>query len=158
MSIRDAEPKDRDDIERLNQEIFNYEVENCDPTEDINFPQTDVGQNFFNDIVNKTNGHFGYVFDDNNIIKGYVSLRVVTEEEYNHRQGISLLQLQTLGIDENFRNQKIGSALVSHAKAVAKELGFSHLKVASLAKNTHARHLYKKCGFEELEIHHEIEL
>jgi len=156
--IRKAEPKDKGAIQHLNQGIFDFEVVHCDPTENTNFPTSEIGQNFFDDVTYSLNGHFGYVFEDEDIVKGYVSLRVVTKYEYNHRKGISILQLQTLGVDERFRNEGIGRALVNHAKSVAKDLGFSHLKVVALAKNDRARHLYKECGFNEYEIHHEMEL
>jgi|GEM_PF-2913084 len=158
MIIRQAEPKDKIYIQSLNQEIFDYEVDNGDDLIDVTFPSSDQGQQFFNDIVNGQNGHFGYVFEDENIIKGYVSLRVQNPLEYVHRKGLAILQLQTLGVDKNYRGQGIAKHLINHAKTVAKELGFSHLRAVALAGNTHARHVYKTCGFHEQEIVHEVEL
>ncbi len=156
--IRKAEPKDREIIQKLNQQIFDFEFEICDPYEDIDFPSSDVGQKFFDDVVNEMNGHFGFVFEEDNIVKGYVSLRVQNPVEYNYRKGLSILQLQTMGVDEACRGQGIGRQLVAHVKHIAMDLGFSHLRVVALAKNDRARHLYKECGFHEQEIIHEVEL
>jgi ribosomal protein S18 acetylase RimI-like enzyme len=156
--IRKAEPKDRGDIQRLHQSVFDYEFEYADPYQDTDFPNYDIAQFFYDNIVNEMNGHFGYVFDEERIIKGYVSLRVQNPTEYNHRKNLSILQLQTIGVDESYRGQGIGRQLVNHAKQVAKDLGFSHMRVVALAKNDRARHLYKECGFHEQEIIHEVEV
>lgn len=104
------------------------------------------------------NGHFGYVYEEEGVIKGYMSLRVQNPDEYNYRKNLSILQLQTIAVDEQYRGHGVGRQLLNHAKEVAKELGFSHLRVVALAKNDRARHLYRDCGFHEQEIIHEIEL
>ncbi len=158
MPIRQAEPRDFDDIQRLNQQIFDFEVNNGDSFEDINYPRSESGQNFFNNIVNAINGHIGYVFEDDGLIKGYVSLRVQDPSEYVHRRNIAILQLQTMGVDEKYRNQGIGKQLIENAKQTAKNMGFTHFRVVALAGNSRARHLYKQCGFHEQEIIHEMEL
>ena len=114
--------------------------------------------NFISIFVNEKGGHFGYVYEEDDVIKGYASLRVQNQNEYIHRTNVVILQLQTLGIDAKYRNQGIGKDLIEHSKQVAKELGFSHLHVVATANNTHARHVYTSCGFTEFEIVHEIEL
>lgn len=156
--IRKATQTDFDDIQRLNQEVFDFEKETSDSHTDTSFPTSDVGQQFYSDIVNEKGGHFGYVYEDNNIVKGYVSLRVQNQNEYIHRTDVAILQLQTLGVDAQYRNQGIGKKLVEYSKQVAKDLGFSHLHVVATANNAHARHVYTSCGFKEFEIVHEVEL
>jgi ribosomal protein S18 acetylase RimI-like enzyme len=156
--IRKATPTDFDDIQRLNQEVFDFEKETSDPHTDTSFPTSDIGQQFYSDIVNEKGGHFGYVYEEDDVIKGYVSLRVQNPNEYIHRTDVAILQLQTLGIDTKYRNQGIGKQLIEHVKQVAKDLGFSHLHVVATANNAHARHVYTSCGFKEFEIVHEMEL
>jgi len=158
MPIRKTQPKDRGNIQSLYQDMLHYEVTNGDALIDVGFPLSDTGQKFFDDIVNAQNGHFGYVFEDEGMIKGYVSLRVQDPCEYVHRKNISILQLQTLSVDKQYQGQGIGQQLIEYAKTIAKELGFSHLRVVALAENKHARHVYKACGFHEQEIVHEVEL
>lgn len=156
--IRKAIQSDFDDIQRLNQEVFDFEKETSDPHTDTSFPTSDIGQQFYSDIVNEKGGHFGYVYEEESIIKGYVSLRVQNQNEYIHRRDVTVLQLQTLGIDEKYRNQGIGKELVQYSKKIAKYLGFSHLHVVARVDNTHARHVYTSCGFKEFEIVHEVEV
>ena len=158
MTIRKAEPKDRDIIQALHQSVFDFEKEVGDAYQDTAFPQTAIAQEFYNAIVHELNGHFGYVFEEDGVVKGYVSLRVQNPSEYSHRKGLSILQLQTISVDELFRGQGIGRQLVNHAKQMAKDLGFSHMRVVALAKNDRARHLYRECGFHEQEIIHEVEV
>ncbi len=156
--IRKAEPKDRQVIQALHQSVIDFEKDECDPYQDQQFPETDAAQNFYDFVVNEQNGHFGYVFEEEGVVKGYVSLRVQNPAEYNYRKGLSILQLQTMGVDEHCRGQGIGRQLVNHTKQVAKDLGFSHLRVVALAKNDRARYLYRNCGFHEQEIVHEVEV
>lgn len=156
--IRKANPTDFNDIQILNQGVFDFEKETSDPYTNTSFPSSDIGQQFYSDIVNEKGGHFGYVYEEDGIIKGYASLRVQNKNEYIHRKDVAILQLQTLGIDEQYRNQGIGKDLIEHSKQVAKDLGFSHLHVVATANNAHARHVYISCGFKEFEIVHEVEL
>ena len=156
--IRKATPDDFDDIQRLNQGVFDFEKETSDPYTDTSFPSSAVGQQFYSDIVNEKGGHFGYVYEEDDIVKGYMSLRVQNPSEYVHRRDIAVLQLQTLGVDAQYRNQSIGKQLVEYAKHVAKDLGFSHLQVIATAANANARHVYTSCGFKEFEIVHEVEV
>jgi ribosomal protein S18 acetylase RimI-like enzyme len=156
--IRKAEPRDRDVIQALHQSVIDFEKDECDSYQDQQFPETDAAQNFYDFVVTEQNGHFGYVFEEDGIVKGYVSLRVQNPLEYNYRKGLSILQLQTMSVDEKFRGQGIGRQLVNHAKIVARDLGFSHMRVVALAQNDRARHLYRECGFYEQEIIHEVEV
>ena len=158
MAIRKAERKDKASIQSLYQDMLHYECEKGDALIDIDFPLSDTGQKFFDDIVNAHNGHFGYVFEDAGMIKGYVSLRVQDPMEYVHRKDISILQLQTLSVDKKYQGQGIGRQLIEYTKTIAKELGFSHLRVVALAGNEYARYVYQSCGFHEQEIVHEVEL
>jgi len=156
MTIRKARPKDREIIRHLHQAVFDYEAVHGDPYQDTAFPNTDVAQQFYDWVVTQTNGHLGYVFEEEGTVKGYVSLRVQHPDEYNYRKGLCILQLQTMAVAEQYRDQGIGRQLVEHAKAVAKDLGFSHMRVVALAQNDRARHLYRDCGFHEQEIIHEV--
>lgn len=55
-----------------------------------------------------------------------------------------------LVVDESFRGQGIGKALVAHALRHAREFGVSSVRVRSQAKRQDAHRFYKSLGFEEL--------
>ena len=55
-------------------------------------------------------------------------------------------------VDEAFRGQGIGRALLDHAESFAKENGVSDMMIGVLASNHPARSLYQAQGFEEFAI------
>ena len=58
------------------------------------------------------------------------------------------LLLDTLCVDEKFRDKGIGAQLISLTKKKAKEADFDILSLMVLADNTDAQRLYIRCGFE----------
>jgi len=71
------------------------------------------------------------------------------------------LLLESLGVNEDFRNKGIGTKLISLTKKKAKESDFNLLSLLVLADNKAAQRLYKHCGFEveknvELKYHEHI--
>jgi GNAT superfamily N-acetyltransferase len=55
--------------------------------------------------------------------------------------------LDALSVDEQFRNQGIGSKLIDLTAARARQEGFSSLSLITFADNASARRLYRKKGF-----------
>lgn len=158
MTIRSAIPDDFDSIQELNRQIFEYEYEYCEKTSNVDYPYQQAGVDFISNIVNGTGAHAGLVFEKDGRILGYASMRLVSDNDMKHRIGVKQIQLQTLCVDKTIRGQGIGQALVDAVKQWAKERGANRLKVVAYAKNSSAREFYKKQGFQELEIHHEMEL
>ena len=158
MTIRDARPDDFDAIQELNRQIFEYEYDNCSNTMNKDYPFISEGVNYFNKIVNKLDGNYGLVFEQDNKVIGYASLRLIKYSDLQHRTGIQQVQLQTLCVDHKHRKQNIGHQLVEASKNWAIEQGANNLKVIAMAKNANARHFYQSCGFKEYEIIHEISL
>lgn len=158
MPIRPTRPDDLDDLRRLYRELFKFEQAHCDPYMDLNFPDSSGGTNYLKHVSKNTRGRAGFVFEEDGVVKGYASLRAIPCEEYAHRINIRPLQLQTLIVDEKYRRQGIGRALVEYCKNVAKENHFTHFRVSSLAKNEMAKDFYKSCEFDEYEVMYEMEL
>lgn len=77
-----------------------------------------------------------YIYELNNSAAGYILLNICIDEGEIYR----------ICVDENYRNQKIGTKLIEKVKT-----DFSHLKKINLEvkkSNMAAINLYKKCGFE----------
>lgn len=62
--------------------------------------------------------------------------------------GDKVILLEDMIVDKEYRGQKIGSALLSHALAYAKENGFLRITLLSDEDNLRAHKFYKKHGFE----------
>jgi len=58
------------------------------------------------------------------------------------------LYIDTLCVDEKFRENAIGGKLISMTKKKAAEEGSNALSLIALADNTSAHRLYYRCGFE----------
>ena len=68
---------------------------------------------------------------------------MITLDTKNDRGDIGLL-----GIDPNFRGQKLGTKLVLAAQSYFKKEGFAQLQVVTQKANIAACRLYEKCGFK----------
>ncbi len=158
MSIREANPDDFKAIQSLNYQIFDYEFEHSSKTMNKEYPFLLTGIEYFKKIVNQTDGNYGLVFEVDDVVVGYASLRLIDDNDLQHRVGVQQVQLQTLCVDERCRGQNIGHELVKASKAWAKKQGANNLKVVAMAKNLRTRKFYQDCGFEEFEIIHEIML
>jgi GNAT superfamily N-acetyltransferase len=158
MPIRIAVPDDLDIIQKLNRQIFEYEHAHCDPHVNLDYPYQEAGIAYFKKCLEQEDGNAALIYEENGEALGYASVRLVDDKDVSHRVGIKLAQLQTLCVAEGCRGSGIGKQLVGASKAWAKERGANMLKVAALAKNDYARAFYKTCGFEELEVHHEIKI
>lgn len=59
--------------------------------------------------------------------------------------------MKRLYVKEKFRGKKIGILLVERLIADAKEIGYSSMLLDTLPFLQSALHLYRKCGFYEIE-------
>lgn len=82
-----------------------------------------------------------------NKIVGYIILskREGKKNGYRYRKK---LDIDAMGVDEEFRNQGIGSKLLEYVRDYAKENGYTDLRLTVNEENLNARHLYEKMGFK----------
>lgn len=82
-----------------------------------------------------------------NKIVGYILLykREGKKNGYRYRKE---LDIDAMGVDEEFRNQGIGSKLLEYVRDYAKENGYTDLRLTVNEENLNARHLYEKMGFK----------
>ncbi|HBO36979.1 MAG TPA: N-acetyltransferase [Sphaerochaeta sp.] len=84
-----------------------------------------------------------YCIDDE--VVGFISL--VLYRSFFHKRGTALVN--ELVVSREYRNQKIGKALIDHAMAVAQELGFDEIEVGVMKENKGALAFYRHNGFDE---------
>jgi GNAT superfamily N-acetyltransferase len=155
MPVRPANPSDFNVVQALYAELFMHERDQFDSSMNLAFPDSEEGRDFIRDICGNEHGRTGFVFEDDDIIKGFGSLRSMTAHEYSHRNTIKPVQIQTLYVCENYRGQGIGTALISTMHKVAIQNGCTHLRIAVLAGNSSAKKLYEKMLFQAYEVIYE---
>jgi ribosomal protein S18 acetylase RimI-like enzyme len=148
--IRKAKSEEWKDIQRLNREIFDFEI-TLEPTWNIDYPDTDKAIQYFKDACNHQNYVSAYVYVEDKEIQAYGILRQIKPFDNLHRSDVIQYQICTLCVSTKKREQGIGRKLVHHLMDEAKKEGATHIKVSALPKNERALYLYKDCGFEDFE-------
>ncbi len=87
--------------------------------------------------------NFVYCIDDE--IVGFLSM--VMYRSFFHRKGTALIN--ELVVKKGFRNRHIGTALLTHAMAIAKVHGMDEIEVGVMKENTRALDFYHRNGFDE---------
>ncbi|WP_121823004.1 GNAT family N-acetyltransferase [Halostella salina] len=87
------------------------------------------------------------VHDDETI--GYVTLR---EGHHPTRQYSHYLRIVDLYVDDGRRNRGHGTAVIERVKAMARERGCDHLKVACEWRNDDARRFYREADFRPKQV------
>ncbi|WP_439026631.1 GNAT family N-acetyltransferase [Haloarchaeobius sp. DT45] len=90
-----------------------------------------------------------YLVEEDGETIGWVTLR---EGEHPSRTYTSYTQIVNLRIEEEYRNEGYGAAVVSRVKELAREAGCDHLKVSCEWHNRGARRFYRDTGFEEKQV------
>lgn len=65
--------------------------------------------------------------------------------------GEKIAKNRGLAVNENYRNKRIGEALLVSSMAMVKDKGYDKIFISTHSKNP-AQHLYKRVGFETVEI------
>lgn len=98
-----------------------------------------------------------YVAKTGNAVAGYVVLCMM------HKGGPGtfekkLLRLDSICVDEPFRGQGIGKAMVTDVRALAKAFGCSEVLLGVHPENDKAIRFYQKCGFTIRTINMQMQL
>lgn len=86
-----------------------------------------------------------YVYCFEGEVVGFLSL--VFYRSFFHKKGTALVN--ELVVSQEYRNQKIGKALIEYAMQVARELGFDEIEVGVMKENEGALAFYRRNGFDE---------
>ena len=136
-----ARPEDRVTIESLAQQIHLLHV-NWRP--DI-YENTEVlwSQERFDNAVNQRQLFSAKL---ENQIVGYVLVKVRDYQMPGHVKRKVLL-IDEICVDENLRNQGIGTQIMFEVRAIAKAFGCTDLQLGVYPQNDEAVGFYQKCGF-----------
>ena len=146
IEIKRASIKDLEDIQRLNNQLFELEYTNFDPTLKVGWPFEIEGIKYFTDILNNEAAFIALV--DNKVV-AYLAGSINVQSSYTTKP---CAELDNMFILEEYRNYGIGTKLINAFKAVCLEEGIEEIKVTAFAKNTNAINFYKKNGFKDFEV------
>lgn len=97
--------------------------------------------------VNEKNNNPFYkkiVFVEENIIKGYLEYLLMYDK----------MEIQNINVEEQYRNQKIGTYLMTKLISIAIENRVENITLEVRISNEIARNLYKNFGFREVALRH----
>ena len=144
--IRQATLKDLKSIQNLNYELFKLEKENYDPTLIVDWPLSEEGKNYFEDLIK--NEYVIIAMKDEKII-GYLAGTI------NEKGSYELFQygdINNMLVDNNYRGSGIGKQLINRFKEYCKTKNITNLKVVASDKNLNAIEFYKKQGFKNFDV------
>jgi len=144
--IRKANLNDLSYIQELNNELFNLELENYDPTLVKDWAISNDGKIYFEDLINN---HFVIVALLDNEIVGYLAGTINDKGSY---ENIQYGEINNMFIKDNCRGYGVGRKLVNEFKTYCKNNNINDLIVTASAKNNNAINFYKKNGFENFNI------
>jgi ribosomal protein S18 acetylase RimI-like enzyme len=138
MSVRPCEEKDLPEVVGLITQLA--EVSNYDKEFQLN-----EFSRIFRKMAALPEVYENYVYESNGKVAGFIS--VVFYMTYFHRVGTA--QVNELVVDDNFRGQGIGQALMKAAEQEARRRGMDELEVGTEQENLPAQQFYRKYGFDE---------
>ena len=144
--IRQASLRDLESIQKLNYKLFKLEKENFDPTLIVDWPLSEEGKNYFEDLIKNE----------------YVIIAIEAEKAIGYLAGtinekglyelIQYGEINNMLVDNNYRGSGIGKQLINYFKEYCKSKNINNLKAVASAKNLNAIEFYKKQGFEDFNI------
>ena len=102
-----------------------------------------VVNNYFKNTI-KNENNILLCYEEDNIIKGYIYLKPVNDDNQNG------YLIDGLYVDIAYRNNGIATKLIDNALTIIKDVDFIDINVMS--QNIDAINLYKKFGFNEFKI------
>lgn len=144
--IRKANLDDVNIIQHLNNELFKLEKENYDSTLVSDWPLTEEGRLYFEDLVEN---HFVIVATLNEEVVAYLAGSINDKGSY---EKIQYGEINNMLVTDKCRGLGIGKLLVDEFKNYCKENNIENLKVEASAKNINAINFYQKNGFENFNV------
>ena len=146
LLIKKATLEDLKTIQNLNNQLFELEKENYDSTLVSNWPLTNEGKLYFEDLINN---QYVIVAILNDEIVGYLAGSINEKGSYEE---IQYGEINNMLVKDECRGYGIGKMLINNFKDYCRENNIYNVKVEASAKNVNAINFYKKNGFEEFNI------
>lgn len=144
--IRKAQLEDLNIIQNLNNELFKLEKENYDSTLVRDWPLSEDGKQYFEDLIIN---HYVIVAIKDDKIVGYLAGSINEKGSYEE---IQYGEINNMLVDNNFRGLGIGQLLIDKFKQYCKDNNINNLKVVASVKNIKAIEFYKNNGFNDFDI------
>lgn len=142
--IRKARPEDWQTIQKLNNDVFQNDKHN-DSDMDSNWPYTEKGIQYYQDLANGTYGCCLIAEADNKSV-GHIILSKKTLTYFKSMY----VEVEYIGVSSEYRTKGIGKMLIDSAADWAKQQGANRLYLEAFWGNTEAVKFYKKNGFVEV--------
>lgn len=146
IEIRKALLDDLEIVRSLNNELFKLEKEKYDSTLVQDWPLSEVGKQYFEDLIIN---HYVIVAEKDDKIVGYLAGSINEKGSYEE---IQYGEINNMLVDSNYRGYGIGKLLIDNFKKYCKDNNINNLKVIASAKNIKAIEFYKKNGFNDFDI------
>lgn len=144
--IKKATIENLNEIQELNNQLFELEYNNFDSSLKVGWPFEKEGIEYFSDMLNNQVVFIALV--DNSVV-GYLAGSINVELSYVTK---SLAELDNMFILENYRKYGIGTKLVNEFKKYCLNIGIQEIKVTASTRNNNAIKFYKNNGFEDFEV------
>ena len=143
--IRKASLYDLQDVQHLNNKLFELEYEYFDETLNVGWTYEEAGLNYFKDMIEN---EIVFVASIDGKIAGYLAGSICKKDYTKYKSA----ELDNMFILEEFRQYGIGSKLLSEFKKYCIDKMIDNIKVTASSKNKNAIAFYMKNGFEEWDI------
>ncbi len=147
--IRKAKPEDWQSVQKLNNEVFQNDKDN-DSDMDLNWPYTEKGIKYYQDLANGTYGCCLVAEIDKSLI-GHI---VLSERTFSYTKS-KYVEVENIGVSSEYRSRGIGKMLIDAAIEWAKQQGIGRLYLEACWGNTEAVKFYKNNGFVEVGVQFE---
>lgn len=151
ISIRKAGINDLEDIRRLNNELFELEINNFDDTLVSGWPYTEEGLDYYKDLINN---YYVYVAIKDDVVVGYLAGSILEYSHIKHKYA----ELNNMCINNNYRGLGIGTKLIDQFKSDMKNNNITEIRVTASYKNENAKKFYELKGFYEFETTYKMDI
>lgn len=144
--IRCANLSDVELIQNLNYKLFELEKKNYDSTLVLDWPLSEEGKKYFEDLINNEYVIIALKGED---VTGYLAGSINEKGAY---ELIQYGEINNMLVDDKYRGLGIGKQLINKFKEYCKSNNITNLKVVASSKNKNAIEFYRKQGFNDFDI------
>ncbi|MEI7961362.1 MAG: GNAT family N-acetyltransferase [archaeon] len=151
ITIRKATIKDLKSIQDLNLLLFKKEYAEYDKLLDLDWTFGKAGTEIFAKCIVEEE-KCAFVAEHNKKVIGYLTGSSTPKTKYSYRKINKYGEINSMFVEEKYRNKDIGSKLVKEFFDWCKLQKVDKIKVEATALNTKAIEFYKNSGFKEYTI------
>jgi len=151
IKTRRAVAADLPAVQELNLKLFKKEFAEFDKTLDCDWTMSDKGEKYFSDRISFNGGCVFVAEDDDGKIVGYLA-GGLSENEASRLDTGPMAELENMFVEDSYRGQKIGSALMDEFIRWCKDNNVSRVRVIASPGNVGGIRFYERNGFFPLDL------